>query len=545
MLFYEVKNTSSGLKIFEIEEHTSESIDIDFKFDFLWSDDEERSNLLLIIDGDNLNDISAVRSGFIKSNYGYYKYLKPFFNNGSVSCRISIDRSVQVVSIVPFITKHPVFITYFRVLSVSGGKVKSLLDKSKLNNLKFNDISNGVDFINLGLRKNKCGYHCYSHSLKWFSSMAGVASRWGERFESDDFICQVSDEVTLDSTSYRTPPAFLKIPQSIDEWLFEIGDKSRNMISKARRLGVSSAEASPDDYSQDIYEIRTSDPLRQGRSIPDYFYTNPPKHVISPNASGCLLHDDVFIGVFLGGKLISYITLYIFGELAEVNHILCHHDYKRTGAMNFNVYAMVDYLIRHRPSVRYVNYLYVNEVNKSGLDLFKLSMGFVPRVIILYDDFFNFPISSKKSNLNKSLSKTKPAVELRRRYKPKVGAVDISVKCMSLPEAEIDVNSIYCNPVYLKFESFSRIKIFLSYELNEISARSSVGMVFYFCFPSMLNSVLSSDVAEYLVKRFKFDADGDSNISAVAKGFSGGDFKLVSYYRTGELSDLLVLEKVI
>ncbi|WP_410594782.1 hypothetical protein, partial [Bacillus sp. SIMBA_074] len=61
----------------------------------------------------------------------------------------------------------------------------------------------------------------------------------------------------------------LGIPDSIDAYWSDIGDKSRNMVRKARRLGYQFRAIDPDEYGQDIYEIRTSDPMRQGRPIPD------------------------------------------------------------------------------------------------------------------------------------------------------------------------------------------------------------------------------------------------------------------------------------
>jgi hypothetical protein len=72
---------------------------------------------------------------------------------------------------------------------------------------------------------------------------------------------------------HRGQPALLRVPTDISEWLYEIGDKSRNMISKARRLGYYFKNVDPSEVGQDIYEVRTSDPMRQGRGIPEYFHT--------------------------------------------------------------------------------------------------------------------------------------------------------------------------------------------------------------------------------------------------------------------------------
>ncbi|WP_034176640.1 hypothetical protein [Burkholderia ambifaria] len=96
-------------------------------------------------------------------------------------------------------------------------------------------------------------------------------------FGRDDVYIERDTGELIPASMQRARPAMLVIPDSIDAYWSGIGEKSRNMVRKARRLGYEFRAIDPDEYGQDIYEIRTSDPMRQGRPIPEYYYKNPPE----------------------------------------------------------------------------------------------------------------------------------------------------------------------------------------------------------------------------------------------------------------------------
>jgi hypothetical protein len=148
------------------------------------------------------------------------------------------------------------------------------------------------------------------------------------------------------------------------------------MVRKASRSGYHYVAVDPNQYIDDIVEIRTSAPIRQGKAIPVDFYERPKKIM---DASSCKYHGDTFYGVFKENKLVAYVTFYLYGQLAQVNHLLGHADYLKDGIMNLLMYEAVNDIIKNKPWIRAINYLYPgNPGAASGTALFKRSMGFEP-----------------------------------------------------------------------------------------------------------------------------------------------------------------------
>jgi hypothetical protein len=185
-------------------------------------------------------------------------------------------------------------------------------------------------------------------------------------------------------TAYRGTPAMLRIPESHASYLEKIGDKARNMIRKAQRQGYAYQKVDPDAYLDDVLAVRTSDPERQGKPIPDYYKIRPVQMIDEPFRNGCRLHGEDFFGVFKDGRLVAYTTIFFYGELGQVNHILGHAEHLQEGVMNLLVSEMVREVIEHRSWVRAINYLYphVSKTN-TGIGLFKRSIGFLPERVLV------------------------------------------------------------------------------------------------------------------------------------------------------------------
>ena len=524
-------------------------IESELSIDFFcyWSDSKPGANLLLVIKGDELSQEEAGRLGFVSSEYGFYKYVKPHMLEERVCMNFKISSSVREVWLVPFCTQSPVYIKGLNVISSDSTSVNVNMPSSIRKGDGPVAVPIGGIAINANILKFNCGRECCIHFNKWFDSMDGFASRWGEHLGRDSLLLSNGQE-SFPAVLHRGQPALLRVPADISEWLYEIGDKSRNMISKARRLGYYFKNVDPTEVGQDIYEVRTSDPMRQGRGIPEYFYTNPPKFVIDRSKVGCHQHDELFIGVFLGEKLVSYVTLFVFGQLAEINHILCHNDHLNNGVMNFNLYCAVNYLVENNKEVKYLNYLYVSENKNSGIDLFKRSMGFKSRQIFIYDGAedlqgFDVPALQPKVKERKVKDDVKCAAK---KYRPDNGSVVVTGEIFSNVEVSDRLNVDGRRIVFVEAPNISNFVKFWSSEVRTLAQSFPIGTFIAVEFPSEVPSSDEYGMSNYLMKRFK--ANPNVDIDGLRCGFKGSLFRLVGFFHRSvpsvSTNSLLVLEKI-
>ncbi|WP_156802358.1 hypothetical protein [Leeia oryzae] len=540
------KIPNEGKMLFSLE--VQRNCELDISFDCTWSDSTLGSNLLLVIRGGELNHEEAKNLGFLPSNYGYYKYIKQNIINGHVCVNFQISSAVKEIWLVPFCTKEPVYIKelkskYNQYVNIKVQLV-SLIDKKQVLVMAPDEFI----AINANLLKYGCSADCCIHFNKWFNSMDGFASRWGEHLGRDSIMLQSAEE-SFPAILHRGQPALLKIPKDISEWMYEIGDKSRNMISKARRFGYYYKDVDPSDVGQGIYEVRTSDPMRQGRSIPEYFYTNPPKFVIDRSKVSCRHHDELFIGIFLGEQLVSYITIFVFGQLAEVNHILCHSDHLGKGVMNYNLYCAVNCLIKNNPEVKYLNYLYVSNSKKNGVDLFKKSMGFKSQKLFIYDgrfDLAGFETSVTHLNVNAANKEQKAyKKEIIKKYKPNATYPVVSGEITSINEISEKLTIDASHIIFLENPAPSDFVKFWSSGIRNIASEISVGAFIAIHFPKEIPLNDKHGIADYLTRRFK--ANPNIEIEGLRCGFKGSAFRLVALFDCvgwGDDNSLLVLEKV-
>jgi hypothetical protein len=239
--------------------------------------------------------------------------------------------------------------------------------------------------LNLMSSHAACNAYCHAIRRNWYETMDNIAERYtGSDVGRINCSFKVEDGSLLPVTVYNGTPAMLRIPANHSRYLEKIGDKARNMIRKAQRQGYEYKKVEPDDYLDDVLAIRISDPERQGRQIPEYYRQRPERIIDEPFRHGCGVHGEEFYGLFKDGKLCAYTTIFFYGELGQVNHILGHTDHLREGIMNLLVSEMVREIIEHKPWVRAINYLYPhNSKSNSGLGLFKRSIGFLPERVVV------------------------------------------------------------------------------------------------------------------------------------------------------------------
>ncbi|MBN3789412.1 heparinase II/III family protein [Burkholderia sp. Ac-20353] len=504
------------------------------------------TNLLLLINGEGLTEQHAAAIGFARTNGGYYRYLKPSLDG---------DILVHAFDVLPEVTSFnirlwgvgvpPVMLEDIRLVCpipevhfVHARPRRIVRKWEPLNTQNQRPLA-----ANLLVRKTSCGPACVAHCDKWFASMDGYETRTKRaEFGRDDVYIESDTGELIPASVQRAQPAMLEIPESIDKYLSSIGDKSRNMIRKARRAGYEFRAIGPDGFEQDIYEIRTSDPMRQGRPIPEYYYANPPTHVLNPSSVGCRLHTERFYGVFKENRLVSYVTIFLFGELAQVNHLLCHREYANSGVMNLNVFHVVDELIKCQPEVKYLNYLYLGK-SQGGINHFKESVGFRDAYFVTYDSVMR--LYSKRTLARKpaveSVAQSAPVVRIKakdtewtfRRENVTGDVMQEIEKRLGRRVTRLPM------PAYHDFERY------VSRGLSEMVIDWNPGSCFAVPFPDRIPES-DDELSNYLQRRFKTSPIADERFETA---FKGSDFRALGYFHVSDdeaqfFRGLLVLEKV-
>jgi hypothetical protein len=96
--------------------------------------------------------------------------------------------------------------------------------------------------------------------------------------------------------------------------------------NRAERLGYRHQLIDRADYVDDLFELRSSQKIRQGRRMPDAYFE---RQVYSPDLPpACRRHGSLIHGVLDdSGKLVAYCQLVQSGDVARFNTILGHAEY--------------------------------------------------------------------------------------------------------------------------------------------------------------------------------------------------------------------------
>ena len=509
----------------------------------------EKGNLLLVITGEHLTEAKAAEIGFIKTSSGFYRYLLPSIKDGKLAFDFEVIPEVTGFQIRPWNMTTPVVLE--DVVLTSEDAVPAFPGQSRRVVKRWHTLAADGSLpllANFLIRKENCGFHCVAHCNRWYESMDEFAIRArSDAFGREDVYVETRTGELVPASRQRAQPAFLEIPASVDEYLKSIGDKSRNMIRKARKLGYEFRNIAPETLGQDIYDIRTADPMRQGRPIPEYFHTNPPQYVLAPSPVGCEIHTEKFIGIFLGDRLVSYITVFLFGELAQVNHILCHKAHATNGVMNLNVLHMVDELITRHPHVKAVNYMYIAG-HDSGIDTFRRSVGFTPRNFLAYDGapamFADIHTPSASGDAG-----DEPSAQQSGKGKEKLRLSQWSFIREAIAEegalAHV-ADRIGRAVVEMPKPAPEQFVEYIGKGLVKSVAVHPAGAIIAVPFPAQVDAKVGHGVVDYLSRRFKGIPVGDEGFRA---GFKGGELRALAFFEITDWAEqfcngILVLEKV-
>jgi hypothetical protein len=167
-----------------------------------------------------------------------------------------------------------------------------------------------------------------------------------------------------------------------DEWQKNVGKKTRNMIRKAEKLGVTTQIAEPSEkLAEGIWRIYNETPIRQERAFPHY---GTPLSNINKSFQ---VAGSAFISASLQDELIGFIQLIQGDKIAIISQILALQKHSDKAVNNALIARAVEYCAEKK-----INWIMYGRIgNHPSLDTFKQNNGFSKYPITR----FYIPISQK------------------------------------------------------------------------------------------------------------------------------------------------------
>lgn len=162
----------------------------------------------------------------------------------------------------------------------------------------------------------------------------------------------------------------MPIPESLDAWRAE-RRTARKRADRCERRGYTFRPLAREVHADEIHEINTSTPVRQGRPMSAGYQTKPTGAALP--AYPCARHSIRTYGVFApDGVLVAYITLYRAGDLVLVSQILGHDAHLENEVMYLLFQGALEQEIGEPGVVLYNRH----DSGTPGLVWFKERMGF-------------------------------------------------------------------------------------------------------------------------------------------------------------------------
>jgi len=161
--------------------------------------------------------------------------------------------------------------------------------------------------------------------------------------------------------------ALLKV-SSYDEWWKTIGKKTRNMVRKAKKSGVTTRVSVADEkLAEGIWKIYNETPIRQGRGFPHYGVTlqTVKRRVLSSK-------NSTFIGAYFECELVGFIQLVHGDNTAITSQILSLQKHWDKAVNNALLAEAIEFC-----ATKQEEWLMYGRIgNHPSLDRFKQSNGF-------------------------------------------------------------------------------------------------------------------------------------------------------------------------
>lgn len=213
-----------------------------------------------------------------------------------------------------------------------------------------------------------------------------VNLRGGETRGNDPFFEHMVHDFHLDLT--RRHPKFplvrhgeygttlCPLTRNFDDYFNTIESAARRNYKKSRRLGYAFERIDCNHYIEDIVALLRSTPERQGRRMPERFFSEKISAPDNP-VSTSHLHDYPYFGVVRDGKLYAYASCLIAGDICSIETIYGHADHQADGIVPMLIIDMARAVIEQYPEVKYYSYGSYFGAGET-MQRFKRKFGFMP-----------------------------------------------------------------------------------------------------------------------------------------------------------------------
>lgn len=177
----------------------------------------------------------------------------------------------------------------------------------------------------------------------------------------------------LTSGRYTWPCSIMPLPADVSDW--QAGHRTaRKRAWAAERNGYRFATIDRSDYEDDIFEINTSAPQRQGRPMSDGYRARQ-TFATSPDYP-CYRHAICTYGILdAAGRLRAYTVVHRVGQLVMFSTIIGHADHLRRHVMYLLTREALADQAQHGSGFAFYNR---HDSGTEGLRFFKERVGFRP-----------------------------------------------------------------------------------------------------------------------------------------------------------------------
>lgn len=161
----------------------------------------------------------------------------------------------------------------------------------------------------------------------------------------------------------------LPLPADIDNWR-DTHRTARKRADRAHRFGYRFEQIERERFIDDIHEINTSLPRRQGRPMSAGYQER--QNFVPLPVYPCDQHAIRTYGVLWGSHLFAYLWLYRSGDLALVSQILGHGAHLPNDVMYLLVQGVIGAELEHGGLLVYNR----ADSGTDGLRYFKSKLGF-------------------------------------------------------------------------------------------------------------------------------------------------------------------------
>jgi len=155
---------------------------------------------------------------------------------------------------------------------------------------------------------------------------------------------------------------------SFEEWWKAVGKKTRNMVRKAKKSGVTTKLTEPSEkLAKGIWKIYNETPIRQRRAFPHYGITLEKVRKAVIKSKNCS-----YIGAYYSGELVGFIHLIYGDNIAVMSQILSLKKHWNKAVNNALIAKAVE--VCAEKSIPWL--MYGRMGNHPSLDKFKTNNGF-------------------------------------------------------------------------------------------------------------------------------------------------------------------------